>query len=349
MGVGQVIRRRLSTLALTIACAAPLALTACGSDDPRPPNQPPPGRLAPVEAEYSLKTTPVYYENLQKALEQYQTAYGNYTTEAAVEAVNGLQEQPVAEWVVGDGDDASIDRALEAAKGTVPVFVLYHIPDRDLEQFSAGGADTAAEYQKWARGISKRIGTRNSVVVIEPDALAHIPDMQTPEEASQRVRLLAQTLKLFAENNPNTAVYLDAGNSGWRTANQTADLLGRVERAGAEIPGIALNISNFRTTEETHKYSEAISKAFGRPLYTLVDVSRNGAAPPDRQWCNPGWALIGKTTDRVFDPQELFEDVFIKRPAESDGVCGASTQPAGHFDNNLMWLQLGQMDIAEKP
>lgn len=342
-------RRRLSALALSALVAAPLALTACSSDEPLPPNQPPPGRLAPVESDYSLATTPVYYDNLQKALEQYQTAYGNYTTETALSAVKHLQEQPVAEWVVGDGDDDSVTRALDAADGAVPVIVLYHIPDRDLEQFSAGGAGTAVEYQKWARGISERIGTRDAVVVVEPDALAHIPDMTTTEEASERVRLLAGTLKLFAENNPNTAVYLDAGNSGWRSARQTASLLTRVEKVGTEIPGIALNISNFRTTEETREYSEAISKEFGRPLYTLMDVSRNGAPTPDRQWCNPAWARIGATTDTVFDPQELFEEVFIKRPAESDGVCGASKQKAGHFDNNLMWLQLDQMDIAEKP
>lgn len=342
---------RLSRTSAGVLTAAMLAaaVTGCGSngtsEPERTPNTPPPGRIAPVEAGYSLATTPEYFAKLDDAGAELSTYYGEYTPDQALDALDQLKKQPVAEWIGGDVTPATVSRTVNASGDSIPVFVLYHIPDRDVGQFSAGGADTNAEYLTWAKSVSAAIGTHDAVVILEPDALAHVPELPE-DEAATRVKLLANLLRLFAANNPQTAVYLDAGNSAWRTPKVTADLLTRVQRQGATIPGIALNVSNFRSEKETREYSEAISRAFGTPLYTIIDESRNGAPPLDRRWCNPLWARTGAGVDATFDPRERFEQLYIKRPGESDGVCGASTQKAGQFDNNLLWRQLGQLDVV---
>ncbi len=335
--------RRLHRPAVAAALSVALVagLTACGGDSSRTPNQPPAGRIAPVEGDYSMATSPKYFENLDAANKEMQTYFGNYLPDGVEETFDTIRKQPVAEWIGGDIGPEAIEKTITASQTSIPVFVLYHIPDRDLDQFSAGGAAYAADYSRWVTGVSTAIGTHDAVVIVEPDAVPHMAEMDT-EAADARAKLLAQTLTTFAKNNPNTAVYLDAGNSAWLTPSQTAGLLKKVAAKGATIPGIALNVSNFQTPEATRAYSEAISTAYGEPLYTIIDESRNGAPAPNRQWCNPGWARTGSTIDGRFDPQERFEQLYIKRPGESDGVCGVSKAPAGQFDQMLLWRLLGE-------
>lgn len=331
-------------VAAALAVALTAALTACGGggiENEGPPNQPPPGRIAPVEAPYSMATTPEYFEQLDTAADEMKTYFGDYLPDGAMDSLDELRKQPVAEWIGGDVGPETIGRTLAVSGLSIPVFVLYHIPDRDLDQYSAGGAELAGEYDAWVDSVSGAIGAHTAVVIVEPDALPHMTEMDE-YSADQRAELLARTLNTFAEHNPNTAVYLDAGNSAWLTPVQTANLLKRVAAKGATIPGIALNVSNFQSEADSRAYSEAISKAYGEPLYTIIDESRNGAGAANRQWCNPQWARTGTTIDNRFDPQERFEQLYIKRPGESDGVCGVSEARAGDFDSMLLWRLLGE-------
>lgn len=332
--------------AAALAVALTAVLTACGSGDEAPaPNQPPPGRIAPAEAPYSLATTPEYFDQLDTAADEMRSYFGEYLPDGALDSFDGLRKQPVAEWIGGDVGPETIDKTLAASGSSIPVFVLYHIPDRDLDQYSAGGAEFADEYFAWIDSVSGAIGAHDAVVVVEPDALPHMLELD-PASADERAELLSRTLSTFAEHNPNTAVYLDAGNSAWLTPRQTADLLAKVAAKGATIPGIALNVSNFQSETDTRAYSEAISQAYGEPLYTIIDESRNGADAPNRQWCNPAWARTGTTIDDRFDPQDQFEQLYIKRPGESDGACGVSEARAGDFDAMLLWRLLGEDQLV---
>lgn len=328
--------------AAVLALAVTAGLTACGSGgDSSTPAQPPAGRIAPAEAKYSLDTTPEYFKNLDEANTEMRKYFGEYLPTGVEQAFETVRNQPVAEWIGGDVGPERIATSIALSKDSIPVYVLYHIPDRDLDSFSAGGAVFADDYLKWVKEVSTAIGTHDTVVVIEPDALPHMREMDEVS-ADERATLLATALTTFAKNNPNTAVYLDAGNSAWLTPVQTAGLLKQVAAKGAKIPGISLNVSNFQSEEATQAYSEAISKAYGEPLYTLIDSSRNGADAPNRQWCNPVWARTGTPIDNTFDPTERFEQLYIKRPGESDGTCGVSKAPAGTFDQMLLWRLLGE-------
>jgi cellulase/cellobiase CelA1 len=49
--------------------------------------------------------------------------------------------------------------------------VRYNIPFRDCAQYSAGGATSVAEYGAWIHAVAAGIGTRDGVVLLEPDGL----------------------------------------------------------------------------------------------------------------------------------------------------------------------------------
>ena len=75
----------------------------------------------------------------------------------------------------------------------------------------------------------------------------------------------------------NTAVYIDAGHSGWLKPAEDAKLL---KEAGIdEADGFALNVSNYKSTSTEIPYGKEISKLLGGKHF-VIDTSRNGNGPP---------------------------------------------------------------------
>ena len=257
-----------------------------------------------------------------------------------------LLNTPVAEWV-GGGEIDRITRLIRdgKAKNAVPVAVLYNIPNRDLGQHSGGGAANATEYKKWIDDVTTAIGNDEIVLIVEPDALAHMAT--NPNE--ERAELLAYALKKVAEKNPNATAYLDAGTAGWPAMDKATRALNEVKAKGATIPAISLNVSNFYTQAKSEERGTAIATALGQPnLKVMVDNSRNGlnTIPPgegEAAWCNPSHQKLGALANTLFDKNAKFEQMFIKTPGESDGNCGiARDVAAGVFSDALLLWQLGQ-------
>lgn len=295
---------------------------------PSVPDIPLPG----ANTDYLVGAKPDYYANLQRM------AAG--AAEPIKKAINELAEVPVAEWVGGDGLNKLTRMVADGkAKNATPVAVLYHVPNRDLGSHSGGGAANAAEYRQWIDSVATRIGSDRMVVALEPDALPHMAELNA-SQAAERAQLLAYALKKLGAG-ANTTVYLDAGHAGWRTPAETADALKKVAAAGATISGISLNVSNFHPKAGTVGYADQVAADYGTPLKVMVDNSRNGAAQLPEGWCNPAEQRLGTLADRTFDAQAEVEEMFIKTPGESDGVCGVSTKAAGAFDDALLLLQLG--------
>jgi endoglucanase len=173
---------------------------------------------------------------------------------------------PQATWLTG-GEPAAVakqvrDVLLEARlQRRVPVFVLYNIPLRDCSGLSAGGAQTSAEYAAWIDAISGAIGSRDAVVMLEPDGLALMPmDCgQDPTgtltaERFDQLRYAIQALKALS----NTRVYLDAGHSNWHSVGAIA---GRLDLVGVrDTQGFYLNPSNYQPTAQQIQYGTWISK-----------------------------------------------------------------------------------------
>lgn len=226
----------------------------------------------------------------------------------------------VAQWLgEWSGDvEGTVRSAVDTATaaGSVPAFVAYNIPNRDCGNHSAGGAADAAAYMDWVDGIARGLGGQKAVVVLEPDAVALVDCLDATQRAERNEMLsyAAQTLK---ENG--AVVYIDAGHSAWMDA---ASLATRLQDAGiANADGFALNVSNFRATDESVAYGDQVGELLGGKHY-VVDTSRNGLGPNAEEWCNPAGRALGNPPGTNTDSDLADAYLWIKAPGESDGDCG---------------------------
>jgi endoglucanase len=242
-------------------------------------------------------------------------------------AIERIASQPKADWF-GDWNpnvSLAVDQRVTAIAraGGLAVMVIYNIPNRDCGLYSKGGAKAPASYKTWIRNVAKGIDDRRAVVVLEPDALGLLKKCLSEADQQARLELLrfaVTTLKA----NPGTAVYIDAGHSGWLPVAEAAERLRAADVEHAD--GFALNTSNYKSTEEELRYGREVSKLIGGKHF-IVDTSRNGNGAPDVQgdveaaWCNPDGRAIGHPpTTNTGEP--LCDAFFwVKPPGESDGYC----------------------------
>ena len=179
----------------------------------------------------------------------------------------------------------------------VAVLVAYNVPNRDCGGYSAGGAK---HYARWIDGFADGIKGRPAVVIVEPDALA---------SGCVKLKHIRRAVKRL-HRLPQAAVYVDAGHSRWQPAKTMAS---RLNKVGARA--VALNVSNFRATDELVAYGTEIGMHF------VIDTSRNGQGPKGTRWCNPPGRGLGAlpTTETGIPLVDAF--LWIKTPGESDGEC----------------------------
>jgi endoglucanase len=245
-----------------------------------------------------------------------------------------IARRPTAAWLGGTAEDARRRAASLARRGTrvgaAPIIVLYAIPHRDCGGASSGGAATADQYRAWVRAVASGIGRRRAVVIVEPDATAHIAGKCLPTAAAtEREALLAYAIADLKRRTRAT-VYLDAGNAGWIAAREMEPVL---QRAGIRrADGFAVNVGNFYSTAQSREYGHTLSRGL-RGKHFVIDTSRNGngpySGPLTPQWCNaPGRALGAAPTTRTGD-RSVDALLWIKYPGASDGSCRPSEPPAG--------------------
>lgn len=267
-------------------------------------------------------------------------------SEAAI--LDRIAQQPMGLWMGNWNSD--IYRSVEhfvsraSAEGAVPVMIAYNIPLRDCGQYSGGGLNTKEEYQRWIRLVHAGIGDRPAVVVLEPDALGHFQECLSDEQKAERMFLLSDAVKVLRQN-PQTAVYLDAGHARWVKAPEMAE---RLKMAGVQhAHGFALNVSNYVSTEENMTYGRELSGLVGGKSF-VIDTSRNGAGPyedaktVEEAWCNPPGRKIGQppTTETGDELCQAF--LWLKRPGESDGECSGGPRAGAFWKERA--LEMAQAD-----
>lgn len=243
---------------------------------------------------------------------------------------------PQAVWLTGGSPSSAATIASSAvsaagSSGRVTEFVIYDIPHRDCSGGeSAGGATTVTAYQDYVAAIAKALTGAHAIVVLEPDAIAGLDCLSAIDRSTRLSVLRWATNKLAAR--AGVLVYLDAGNQGWQTA---ATIASRLIKAGvANARGFGLNVSNFDPTAGEISYGRRISSQVGWKRF-IIDTSRNGTSPRVAGWCNPFGAALGAAPGTQASDALVDALLWIKHPGESDGVCGASSLPAGQFDVRL--------------
>ncbi|MET9903763.1 glycoside hydrolase family 6 protein [Streptomyces sp. NPDC006446] len=231
--------------------------------------------------------------------------------------------EPVALWPAGETDPGPAVRSAAASatrEGRTALFVAYDIPHRDCGQHSAGGAADADVYRQWIGLFAEALGDSRALVILEPDAIAHIVDGCTPVEYhAEREQLLNEAI-VRLKRQPRTRVYLDAGNPAW--IRDSGKLVEPLERAGvANADGFSLNVANFQTDATAKQYGLGLSARLGGKHF-VVDTSRNGNGPLEGAWCNPPGRALGTRPTTATGEPALDAYLWIKRPGESDGACG---------------------------
>jgi endoglucanase len=229
-----------------------------------------------------------------------------------------IAETPTAIWLLPEtypaGEAATTVGELVATaerESALPTFVLYGIPDRDCGNFSSGGAP-AAGYHDWVAAIAAALKAHDSVVILEPDALALGADCG---DLDARIEQLRDAVSLLSD--AGAAVYLDAGHSHWIGAERMAGLLNDV--GTDDIRGFSLNVSNYNATVDERAYGDQVSSLIGGLSY-VIDTSRNGNGS-NGEWCNPDGRALGEEPHVVDDGSPLDAVLWIKAPGESDGAC----------------------------
>jgi len=190
-------------------------------------------------------------------------------------------------WVTGGTTAATrlkvqLTTVLATAKREVPVLVAYNIPGRDCGGFSAGGAQTTADYEAWIDAFAAGLGDRKAVVILEPDGLGLLPSNCGGPSASypftddERLTELNYAVDRL-ERQPQAIVYLDGTHSAWLNVHDAATRLiqGGVQRA----QGFFLDVSNFQYSPNLVNYGSWISQCIAR----ITGTPRSDDCP-DQYW-----------------------------------------------------------------
>ncbi|MCX6127923.1 MAG: glycoside hydrolase family 6 protein [Proteobacteria bacterium] len=239
-----------------------------------------------------------------------------------------VADNTVARWFVG-GDPgntgARVKQYIEqaAAAQKIPVLVAYNIPNRDCGQFSAGGANSSANYLKWIDALANGIGSHKAFVILEPDYL--------PLSCAG---VMFDTMKAAVEKlkqAPGARVYIDIGHAKWLGVDEA---IYKLRLSGIEMAdGFSLNVSNYFDDQQNIAYGQQIRSKLQKNF--VIDSSRNGNGPSDdSNWCNPRGRALGRRSTLKTGIDGLDAFIWIKPPGESDGSCGG-LPAAGQFVSEL--------------
>ncbi len=210
----------------------------------------------------------------QGAVQQFENLLQHWQLKDAA-LIGAMETVPQAVWLTGGTASqvsATIETTLREARieRAVPVMVLYNIPGRDCGSYSAGGAENTADYEAWIDAVAEAIGSREVIIVLEPDSLADLPSdcgynpsqVNVPQATADRFTQINYAITKL-ETGEKTLVYIDAGNSHWQAVPTIAI---RLVQAGIQsAQGFFTNVSNFNLDNYETKYDTWISDclAFG--------------------------------------------------------------------------------------
>ena len=219
-----------------------------------------------------------------------------------------------------------------AAEKTVPVLVLYDIPEVNCSTSPPNGAPSVADYESWSAAFASGLGDHTAIVIVEPDGLSDQTCLSA-QQAAARDGAIAYAGSAVRKADPNARVYFDAGNSAWNAPNVQARRLAAAD-VTTSANGIFSNVSNFLPTAAEVNYDEQVLGDLGDPsgLHIVVDTSRNGNGPGNT-WCDPSGRAIGELPTANTGNPLVDAYLWIKDPGQADGCAAA----AGAFDPELAY------------
>ena len=166
------------------------------------------------------------------------------------------------------GLDKSLYRLFNRSGNKMPVLVIYNMPNRDIGQYSKGGAKTQNEYLEFIQDFTNGIGNNSPIVIFEPDAIPHLTHLNK-KEAKNRIELIKKALEILTTSN--AIVYIDVGHSNWLSPEEVNHYLQKV--TNTNVRGFSVNVSNYRTTQESIKWANKICELREEDFYVIDTLS----------------------------------------------------------------------------
>jgi endoglucanase len=244
----------------------------------------------------------------------------------AAELIEKIASQSIASWFTAEGPSSwhAIRALTEAAsrQRAAAVIVLYDIPGRNC--LAQEGARSGEGYLRWIRGVASAIGTRHTVVILEPDAVPF-----AVSGCPIQLQLLGHAVEELATAR-GARVYIDAGNPSWITG-PLGGLAHALRQAGIDqAAGFSLNVANFQTNAATIAYGRVLSRLLGG-IHFVIDSGRNGNGPDGANICDPPGRALGTppTTDTGVPGLDAY--LWVKGPGYSDGNCRPGAPGPGEW------------------
>jgi endoglucanase len=213
-----------------------------------------------------------------------------------------------------------------AAAGKIPILVVYNIPNRDCSGASAGGLPSHTAYRAWITQFAAGLKGRPAAIILEPDVLAIMTNCLNASQQNDVYASMAFAGKALRSASSHAKVYFDIGNSAWLSPSDAAARLNRADIASSG-DGVALNVSNYRSTAESTSYLHDVISATGiSRLKGVIDTSRNGNGPAGTEWCDPSGRAIGTPSTTSTSDSIVAAYLWIKLPGEADGCIAGAGQ-----------------------
>ncbi|MFD4528790.1 glycoside hydrolase family 6 protein [Streptomyces sp. NPDC058470] len=308
----------------TRTSASPAPSPSRSSPSPKPSPKPSAGKEDPA----TVAASAGLYRHPESQVLDWVAAHPDDSRRSVIES--RIADRPAAVWFA-DFTPSTITARVRAvtsggaAQGRVPVVVAYTIPGRDCGGASEGGAPDLDAYDAWIDNFAAGLGSREVIVILEPDSVAQADCLSVGQRAD-RFASLARAGRVLKAADPRARVYYDAGHSAWKPAAAQAALLEQAGAASAaSSDGIFTNVSNFHRTSAEVTYAREVLSALGGPasLGAVIDTSRNGnGAPADGEWCDPAGRRIGQEPTLNTGEARIDAYLWVKLPGESDGCKG---------------------------
>ena len=133
--------------------------------------------------------------------------------------------------------DRSLRRLFNRSNDKLPVLVVYNMPNRDIGQYSKGGANTHNEYLEFIQDFANGIGNNRPIVIFEPDAIPHLTHLDE-QEAVNRITLIKKALDILTTTS--AYIYIDVGHSNWLTPQEISEYLTKV--TNPRVRGFSVNV-----------------------------------------------------------------------------------------------------------
>ena len=316
---------RTATASPTTPAAVPAAPVASAVQRPAAPAA---SAAVAQRAPNLLAAGPLYADPQSSAAVTRATTTGTTSSSAGI-----LAGVPQARWIAPTDGMDWIRQYLSgaAAANRTPVLAIYGMPDRDCGGYSAGGSETPAEYLAWIGRVRTALAARDTIILLEPDALPAGGCDDGSAALDARLATMGSAVDILTRD-ATTAVYVDAGHEQWLTPTQAASRLTAAHVSRAR--GFSLNVSNMYSTDAEVAYGKQIARLLPGAHFVL-DTSRNGAGPAPAtdvpNWCNPHGRLAGRAPGVAAGGGTLDGYLWVKKPGESDGSCRTGEPSSGQW------------------